>query len=84
MKLAIAEANQVLNSSDKADGSTADKLQRASVKLQKTVESVRSAGLSTSHPLVKEATLLGKLLRDKGSRTKVSASHVISIFECMC
>ena len=77
VKSAIAEANRVLKSSDKADGSTADKLQRASVKLQKAVESVRSAGLSTSHPLVKGATQLGKSLRDKVTKIKVSAVHVV-------
>ena len=77
VKSAIAEAKQVLISSDKADGSTADKLQRASVKLQKAVESVRSAGLSTSHPLVKAASQLGKPLRDKGTKIKVSALHVV-------
>ena len=75
--MAIAEANQALNSSDKADGSTADELQRASVKLQKAVESVRSAGLSPSHPLAKAASQLGKQLRDTGTKIKVSALHVV-------
>ena len=72
VKSAIAQAKQVLDSSEKADTSTADKLESASVKLQKTVESVRSAGLSTSHPLVKDAAQLGKLLLDEGSKRRVS------------
>ena len=78
--MAIAEANQVLNSSDNADGSTADELQRASAKLQKAVESVRSAGLSISHPLVAsaaKASELSKSLHDKGTKIKVSALHVV-------
>ena len=77
MKSAIAEAKQVLKSSDKADGSTADKLERAADDLQKAVESVKSAGLSKSHPLVKGATQLDKPLRDKSTKIKVSAFHVV-------
>ena len=69
--------NRALISSDKLDAVTSDKLESASVKLQKAVESVRSAGLSTSQLLVKQAARLGKLLRDKSTKIKVSALHVV-------
>ena len=61
---------------------TSDELERAADELHKTVESVASAGLGKSHPLVKKATELEKSLRDDGSKIKVSAAaHVVSIFE---
>ena len=76
----MEKANQALDPSDKANGLTAAEVETAADELQKTVESVRSAGLSTSHPLVAsaaKASELSKSLRDKGTKIKVSALHVV-------
>ena len=81
--MAIAKANQTLDPSGNGNAITADVLQRAADELQKTVESVVSAGLPKSHPLVMEATKLGKGLRDKGTKTKVIAVYVDSVVECV-
>ena len=72
LKLVIAEANRVLIPSDKFDAVTTDELQSAADDLQMTIESVVSAGLSKSHPLVKEAAQLDTLLWDEGSKRRVS------------
>ena len=77
VKLAIAEARQALDASDKGDGITSDELERAADDVHATMEAVRSVGLSKSHPLVKEATQLDKTLRNKVTKTKVSAVHVV-------
>ena len=66
--------NRALISSDKLDAVTSDELESAADELQKAV---RSAGLSKSHPLVKEAAQLDKPLRDKSTKIKVSALHVV-------
>ena len=78
---AIQKANQVLDASANGDAIPADVLQRAADELHKTVESVASAGLGKSHPLAQEAAQLRKSLRNKGSRIKVSALHVVRMFE---
>ena len=79
VKSAIAEANQVLDSHNKGDRLTAAQLEMAAYEL----DSVASAGLGKSHPLVAKATQLGKSLRDKATEIKVSAMHVVWIFECV-
>ena len=76
----IENAKQALDPSDNGDVTTADELESLADKLQKTVESVVSAGLSKSHPLVAKATDLHKALRDKVTEAKVSAVHMVSIF----
>ena len=55
LKVAIAKANKVLDPSGNKNAITADELQSAADELQKTMESVVSAGLSKSHPLVAKA-----------------------------
>ena len=84
MKSIITKGNKALDLSDNGDGITADELESAADWLQKSMESVVSGGLSESHPLVAEATKVGKSLRDRVTKTKVSAVDVVSIFECMC
>ena len=51
----IKKAKQALNPSDNGDATTTDDLESLADELQKTVESVVSAGLSKSHPLVAKA-----------------------------
>ena len=82
LQLAIANANQVLDSSDKADGVTADELQSAADELQKTIESVVSGGLPKAHPLVIEATNLGNSLHNEV--IKRVALYVVWVLECRC
>ena len=73
MKSAIAEAKPLLDSSASGNGMTSDELERAADDVHEAMESVVSAGLGKSHPLVKKATELEKTLRDDGSKIKVSA-----------
>ena len=84
MGSAIKTAKQVLDARASGDAMTADELASAADELHKTIESAVSAGLAKSHPLVTEATALEKSLRDEGSKMKVSAVHVVSIFKYMC
>ena len=77
MKLAIAEAKPLLDASASGNGMTSDELERAADDVHATMESVVSAGLAKSHPLVKEATQLKQSLRKKGSSIKVSPLHVV-------
>ena len=77
VKSAIAQARQAFDASDNGDGTTGDELERAADDLQKTIGSVRSAGLSKSHSLVKQAAQLDKPLRNKSTKIKVSALHVV-------
>ena len=65
VNLAIAEATQVLNSSNIGDGISAAKLRSAADKLDKSVASAR---LATSHPLVFKASQLGTSLRNKATK----------------
>ena len=84
---AIQKANQVVDASANSDVMTSDERESAADNLHATIESVVSAGLGKSHPLVKKATELEKLLRDDGSKIKVSAAaHVVSIYlnDCVC
>ena len=78
---AIQKANQVLGASTCGDAIPAAALQRAADELQETVKSVVSCGLEKSHALVVKATKLGKSLGNQGSRIKVSALHVVFMFE---
>ena len=71
MGSAIKTAKQVLDARASGDATTADELESAADELHKTIESVVSAGLAKSHPLVVEATELDNLLRGK-----VSAVHI--------
>ena len=84
LESALKKAKQALDPSDNGDVTTADDLESLADELQKTIESVVSAGLSKSHPLVVEATELDKSLRDMATDIKVSVVHVGSIFECLC
>ena len=77
VKLAIAEAKPLLDASASGNGMTCNQLERAADELKATIESVLSAGLGESHSLVKEATQLDKTLRNKVTKTKVSAVHVV-------
>ena len=71
------KANKELDASDNGDGITAEELRRAANELKKTVQSVKSAGLPKSHPVVIKATKLDKSIREKATKTKVSAAHVV-------
>ena len=73
----MEKANQALNVGDKADRLTADDLKIMADKLKKSLESMMSAGLAKSHPLVAEATELGKSLRDRATAIEVSAVYVV-------
>ena len=75
MKSAIAEAKPLLDAS--GNRMTSDELESAANELKASIMSVASAGLSTSHPLVKEATELDKSLRDEGSKRRVSVVRVV-------
>ena len=78
---AIQKANQVVDASANSDVMTSDERESAADNLHATIESVVSAGLGKSHPLVKKAAELEKSLRDDGSKIKVSAAaHVVSIY----
>ena len=66
-------ANQALDPSDKGDRLTAAQLEMAAYEL----DSMASASLGKSHPLVAKATQLGKSLLDKATEIKVSAMHVV-------
>ena len=82
LRLAIAKANRALDPSDNGDAITADELQRAADELQKTVESVVSAGLPKSNPLVVKTTNLSTVLGD--ITTKVSPTsdlHGVYLFD---
>ena len=84
---AIQKANQVVDASANSDVMTSDKLESTADNVHATIESVVSAGLGKSHPLVKKAAELEKSLRDDGSKIKVSAAaHVVSIYlnDCVC
>ena len=83
MKSAITEANQALDLSDNGDGITADELESAADWLHKSMESVVSGGLVTSHPLVAEATKVYISLCGRVTKTKVSAVDVVLIFGCI-
>ena len=72
LESAMEQANQAFNLGDKADRLTADELEIMADELQKSLESVVSAGLVKSHPLVTKATALVKSLRNK-----VSVVHAI-------
>ena len=72
LESAMEQANQALNLGDKGSRLMADELEVAADELQKSLESVVSAGLAKSHPLVTKATELRKSLRDMASKTKVS------------
>ena len=65
-----------LDPSDNGEITTPDDLESLADKLQKTIESVVSAGLAKSHPHVAKATELDKALRDKVTETKVKVSAV--------
>ena len=78
LDLVVAKANHVLDPSDSGDAITADELQSTADELQKTVKSVVSAGYPKSHPRVRQATTLGKALRDKC--IKVIAVYLVSFF----
>ena len=82
MGSAIQKANQVVDASANSDVMTSDERESAADNVHATIESVVSAGLGKSHPLVKKATELEKSLRDDGSKIKVSAAaaHVVSIY----
>ena len=84
MGSAIQKANKALDPSDNGDGTTAGEIQRAANELTSVVKSVKSAGLPKSHPVVIKATNLDKSIREKATKTKVSAAHVVWIFGCMC
>ena len=79
---AIKKAKQVLDPSTNGDVITADELASAADELHETIESVVSAGLAKSHPLVVEATELDKSLRDEGSKLRVGELYVASMLEC--
>ena len=84
MGSAIQKANQVVDASANSDVMTSAERESAADNVHATIESVVSAGLGKSHPLVKKATELEKSLRDDGSKIKVSAAaHVcgVNIFE---
>ena len=74
---AMEIAKEALDASDNGDGITADELRRAADKLKSVVKSVKSAGLPKSHPVVIKATKLDKSIREKATKTKVSAAHVV-------
>ena len=63
MQGAIAQANNTIIPSD-GDRANADELQRAAAELKATTESVMTAGLSKSEPVVAEANKLHATLRD--------------------
>ena len=73
MILAIAEATQVLINY----AATASELRSAADDVHEAMESVVSAGLAKSHPLVKEAAQLKKSLRDLGYQRQVSAVRAV-------
>ena len=73
----MEKANEALNLGDKGSRLTADELEVAADELQKSLESMMSAGLAKSHPLVAEATELGKSLRDRATAIEVSAVCVV-------
>ena len=77
MKLAIAEAKPLLDASASGNRMTSDELQRAADDVHEAMESVVSAGLGESHPLVKEADQLKKSLRDKGGQRRVSVVRAV-------
>ena len=80
MGSAIQKANQVVDASANSDVMTSDERESAADNLHASIESVVSAGLGKSHPLVKKATELEKSLRDDGSKIKVSAAaHVCGV-----
>ena len=80
---AIQKANQVVDASANSDVMTSAELERAADDVHATMESVVSAGLGKSHPLVKKATELKRSLRDEGSKIKVSAAHILLISESL-
>ena len=73
MKSAIAKANQALIPRSNGDQITADELKSAAAKLQKTIKSVVSGGLTKSNTVVVEAKKLGTTFGE--IRTKVSSVH---------
>ena len=73
MILAIAEATQVLINY----AATASELRGAADDVHEAMESVVSACLGESHPLVKEADQLKKSLRDKGGQRRVSVVRAV-------
>ena len=78
MGSAIQKVNQVVDASANSDVMTfSNELERAADDVHAAMESVVSAGLGKSHPLVKEATALEKSIHDNGSKIKVSAAHVV-------
>ena len=77
LESAMEKANQALDPSANGVAITADELKSAADELQKTIESVASAGLAKSHPLVVKATELGQSLRDMATKTMVSAVHAV-------
>ena len=83
LESAINKANQALDPSDSVNVTTADDLESLADELQKAVESVVSAGLSKSHPLVVEATELDKSMRDKATETKVRCMWVQYVHVCV-
>ena len=80
---AIQKANQVVDASANSDVMTSAELESAADDVHATMESVVSAGLGKSHPLVKETTELEHSLRNNGSKIKVSAAHVVLIYDSL-
>ena len=70
MQGAIAKANNALIPSD-GDRANVDELQRAAAELKATTESVMTAGLSKSEPVVAEANKLHATLRDISAKVRL-------------
>ena len=71
MQGAIAKANNALIPSDDGDRANADELQSAAAELKTTTESVMTAGLSKSEPVVAEANKLHATLRDISAKVRL-------------
>ena len=68
---AIAKANNALIPSGGGDRANADELQSAATELKTTTESIMTAGLSKSEPVIAEANKLHATLRDLSTKVRL-------------
>ena len=81
MQGAIAKANNVLTPSGDGDRANADEVQSAAAELKTTTESVMTAGLSKSEPVIAEANELHATLCDISA--KVRLLHALCLVAIM-
>ena len=71
LQAAIAKANTALIPRGGGDRANADELQSAAAELNTTTESIMTAGLSKSEPVIAEANKLHATLRDISTKVRL-------------